>query len=258
MSLYGMLYIFFSIVLETFPISSSGHLELLHRIFEKLDLPDFCNEAIDLFLHGPIALVIALFFFNDWCFFIQNFPRTLPLIKKIFLRGIITDGITVLVYFLFYKKIFFLPVWIGFLITSGLLFSLYYCNKKPPFAEWNCYNAMLLGIVQSIALIPGISRLGSTFVCARWMGLSMRRSFQLSFLIEWPISCAAFLKGTYSLYHENKIVELLQLKVILVMIIAIVCGLCTLKLVERMLHEQREWIFSVYLVLVAMGSFLLV
>jgi len=258
MSLYNTLFLYLSVVLETFPISSSGHITVMQALFEKFRWPYYVDENYDLFFHGPIAIMVALFFFNDWFFIVKGFPRTLPYIKKIVCRGFITDSLTVLAYFLLFKNNAFIPVWVGFLITSALIFSLKWCRTSPPYCVWNYRNALMLGFVQSIALIPGISRLGSTFVCARWMGFSVRKALQLSFLIEWPISCAAFLKGMHALYQENKIVELLQLKVILVMIVAMVCGFFCLRLMQRILNEHCEWVFSVYLVIVAMGSFLLV
>lgn len=258
MSISCILYIFCSIVLESFPISSSGHCALLYSLFEKFRWTQPINENFDLFLHGPIALVVALFFFKDWFFILKGVPRTLPFIKKIFCYGFITDSITVPAYFLIFKNNTFLPIWLGFLITSLLIFSLKFCPTTRPYSVWNYQTALLLGIVQAGALMPGISRLGSTFVCARRMGFSVIRAFQLSFLIEWPISCAAFLKATCVFYQENKIVELLQLNVILVMIVAMVGGFFGLRLTQRILKEQMEWVFSVYLMMVAIGSFLLV
>lgn len=256
MSLYSLLYIYFSIVLESFPISSSGHVQLLQFFFNKA-LTDYSNQ-IDFFLHGPIACMVALFFFNDWFFLLQGLPKTFPYLRKIFFYGFITDSLTVFAYFFIFKDTQIIPVWAGFLITSMLLCSLQYCPSPSPNAAWDCRNAVILGIIQSIALLPGISRLGSTFVCARWMRFNATRAFQLSFLIEWPISCAAFLKGLFTLYKGNKIVELLQLKMILVMILAMVCGFGCLKLVQGLLHKQTVWLFSLYLLLAAVGSFFLV
>lgn len=246
------IYIFISIVLEAFPISSSGHSQLFCSITNYVTTY-VCNKSFDLVLHGPIAFIIPWYFFNDWILIIRQFPRTLGIIKKIFYNGLIIDSITVGAYFLFFKNNQYLPLWLGFVITSATLISLLWCPNYTSIKKWSSLNSVILGCVQAFSLTPGISRLGVTYATACWMGAKPLRAFQVSFLIELPISCAAFLKGVYEVKQENKIFELLQLKVILVMLIATICSFFCLKFTQKVL-VTHSWVFSMYVIIVAMIS----
>jgi undecaprenyl pyrophosphate phosphatase UppP len=57
-----LLIIFFQILLESFPVSSSGHVELLVRLTPGSGIPEF----FDHFLHGPTILILMILFRNDW------------------------------------------------------------------------------------------------------------------------------------------------------------------------------------------------
>lgn len=254
---YLYLVVFLSIILESFPISSSGHLKLLESFFNfcPSNVSCFLNENLEYFLHGPTAIVIALFFYNRWKVLLA-FNRSYSIIKKMFVRGIITDGITVAAYFFLLKDSVFLPLWVGFFITAVLLFSLYFKkNNAHVFATWNYSNASILGCAQALALIPGISRLGTTFVVARWLGFSAKKAFELSFLIEWPISAAAALKGTCHLYFNNQLGELLHLQMILIIIIAIVGALGGLWIMQQLFFTNKAWLFSFYMIIITMIAY---
>lgn len=239
-----------SIILESFPLSSSGHILLLQTLFKCNGIGFFLNENIEYFLHGSTALILAIFFYNRWKLFLI-IPRSLPLIQKMFMRGFITDGITVGAYFIFFKDNNLLPLWVGFLITGFLILSLFFCKKSRSNGVWSYSNAFILGVVQACALMPGISRFGSTFVAARWLGFSNKKAFELSFLIEWPINVAAALKGGYALYQHNQLFELLHLKMLLVMLIASSFALLGLCIMRQIIMNNSLWLFSIYLFLLA-------
>ena len=252
---YAALYILvgLAIILESFPISSSGHILLLQNIFQN-HLPFLFNESIDYFLHAPTAVVIALFFYKKWRILLTK--RGIRFWPKIFLLGAITDGITVISYFLFFKNAHspIIPIWSGFCITGIILLSMYFCNTQGK-TVWNATNAVILGIAQTCALIPGISRFGTTFAVARWLGFSSQRAFSLSFLIEWPISFAASLKGTYILTQTKQIYEFLHPSMLLVIILAMIGAYIGLYCMQKFIIKQYEWIIGFYLFLVATFAF---
>lgn len=150
---------------------------------------------IDFFLQWPILIVIAFFFVDRWRILLRK--RAIYCMQKIMFLGCITDSITVLSYFFAGSLLKEIPLYIGFILTAVMLISLYWCKKRD--GSWNFTTAVILGIVQSIALVPGISRFASTYCCARWLGICSRKSFELSFLLEWPLCFAAALQGTYIL-----------------------------------------------------------
>ncbi len=193
------LFIFVCIVLEMFPISSSGHLQLLTNYFQLVNLVPFSDKALSLFsdlLHFPIAIVLFLFFLK-----IVVPAHTIFNVKKdLLVFIIIADSITCLFYVLL-KQVhipnYFLPF--GFVITGLILLSLYFVPNtfvpNTPDNNLTIRKALLFGLIQGISLLPGISRFASTFALGRWLGFTASNAFVLSFVIQWPLLLAASAKA---------------------------------------------------------------
>lgn len=254
------------IVLESFPVSSSGHILLLEKILQWLSakkiilscLFDAHNAAIFMraeivehFLHGATAVVIALFFFKRWSFFFTHLRACFFLgIKLILLVGL-SDVMTSLFYFLFKViDLSFFPVWIGFVFSSLALFSLV-LRKDITYQTFTWKKALLIGLVQGIAFLPGVSRMGITFVVARWLKLSHKKAFEISFLVQWPLIMVAFLNSiTFrKIYSDASMLPLLFGKPMIITIMcASVIAFLALWLVQILLYRKKSWIFSLYLV----------
>lgn len=132
------------IVLESFPVSSSGNVELLMGFLSKLigvnQVPALCQQFL-FFLHGPTVIVLGVFFFKQWrTYCVKLFPFTFTLqrntkhdasVYPLVVFGFITNAITVFFYalnhYFQFTTFFSVPLWLGFLITTLLLFS---CNQK--------------------------------------------------------------------------------------------------------------------------------
>ena len=83
----------------------------------------------------------------------------------------------------------------AFLLTGGLLFSARAALARKPEAEPTVATALLMGFAQAFALVPGISRSGSTVVAGLWGGVAGREAAAFSFLMAIPaILGAAVLK----------------------------------------------------------------
>ncbi len=256
--MYSLLLVFFSIVLESFPISSSGNILLIkhymqnyfHIVFDTVMLDD-----LNYLVHGAIACVIALFFFKRWIRYITTFPRSLPIIAKVIALGFITESITLICYLVISLfDIRFSLISVDFIMTSCALISLRYCPKKEN-VTWNWFNALWLGLAQGIALLPGISRFGLTFVAARWLGFANKKAFELSFLIGWPINLAACSLGLVKLYQHN-LLEILNFSMLFIMMIASGVSLISLYGVSRLINAYKLWIFSGYTMALAIITFL--
>src|SRR3990167_11335022 len=163
---YAYIYavIILQIILESLPISSSGHLKLLEIINQKFDiffyfpLQNFgLNYEI---LHLPSILVIFIFFFQDFLEIILITFKSLRNFLQVFAFIFITNSITILFYlFHKFKVLPEIPLSLGFFITGILLFSLLFCTKSIKNNNfWPIKNAFILGIAQGMALFSGISR----------------------------------------------------------------------------------------------------
>ena len=209
------------IIVESLPISSSGHVKLIESIGLRLypqSSYNFIPKSIEYFFHGPTILILMIFFFKDIFYLLTNFSKNIDFISYWLTLVFIADLITVFFYFLFQyfeiKNINFfayfysdffsssLSYFLGFLITAGLLISLKFISNNN-LTTLNYKHAIILGIVQGISLLPGISRLASTFVAACWLGITFQSAFYFSCAIQFPLICAGFLKGCYFVYNNQ-------------------------------------------------------
>jgi len=176
-------------VTEFLPISSTGHLILTSKL---LGIPDsnFLKSFEIAIQFGSILAVVVLYFkklitdFKTW--------------KKVLIAFLPTAVIG----FLFYKiikNIFLssaiLVVWSLFLGGVILIaFELWQKNKKAKIVSINEINnkkSFWIGVCQSIAAIPGVSRSGATIVSGMLMGISREVIVEFSFLLAVPTMAAA-------------------------------------------------------------------
>lgn len=263
--LYYMCAVTVPIALEGLPISSSGHVLLCAAIISRFygSLPGLPTD-LDHIVHLPIALIVALFFAPRWLYLLTHINRLWYYLFKIIYLGFITVGTTGCVYVaLKYSGVEWFPLWLGYSITTALLFSLRYCAQQheqdlvltKSMSQWNMYSALLLGAVQGLALLPGISRLGITYVTARWLGMRAQKAFELSFLIEWPISFAGFLLGAYSMHRVGTLSSITPMYWLL-MLAASVVGLVGLWVMQQLVDTERVWLLGWYTAFVAVIALL--
>ncbi|MBY0353425.1 hypothetical protein K2W90_03610 [Candidatus Babeliales bacterium] len=114
--------------------------------------------------------------------------------------------------------------------------------------SWSTYA--ILGLVQGLALLPGISRFASTYAAARWLGFTQRRAFQVCFLLELPVVIAAFVVfGIGGACMQNGWSLILQPTTMLVVAGATVVGYGALWCAWWLAERRLLWLFSGYLLL---------
>ncbi len=237
------------IILESFPISSSGHSALLafwcplpHYLLMAKPFITYVNYA----LHMPTAIIICLFFIREWSFPFIHFRRCWKIILKISGLTALASMVTVVGYGItsLIQKIM-LPLPISFAITGVILLSLRWCPRGD--AKWNTPKAIVLGVIQAFAFVPGISRLACTYVASRWMGISVRRAFQISLLIQWPLILSASIYSCILL--RTSMSELLNIPFVWVMLSACVIAYAGLYLVSKMVKKKILWWWGAYMLL---------
>jgi undecaprenyl-diphosphatase len=245
---------------EFLPVSSSGHLLLAQRLF-GIRGPEL---AFDLLLHlGTLAAV--LFFLraeigsivsslvrrNSWAAPSEWGRRDLWL-------AIVASIPTGIIGIAFHKTVetdlTFGGIGARYLVltTMLLLTNLRFRHKADPEQiEW--WEAAAIGVIQGLAVFPGLSRSGSTIILALLLGIAPRRAAKFSFLISVP----AILGG--AVFTLMKGVSHLPGFGISVagFLVALVVGYVTLLVVERLVVKGRFQRFAPYTACLAVLSFYL-
>ena len=182
---------------EFLPVSSSGHIELGKAI---LNIKTSDNLLFSIVVHGATALSTLIVFRKD---IIDIFKGLLQFknndsfhyVMKIFI-SMIPIG---LVGLLFEDRINALftgnVVFVGFmLVITGILLTFTYYAKNTT-KEVTYDRAVIIGVVQALAILPGISRSGSTISAALILGVDKEKATKFSFImVLLPIAGAMLLK----------------------------------------------------------------
>ena len=240
-------------VTEFLPVSSSGHLVLLHTLFGHQE----SELLFDLFLHlGTMAAVLILFRRKILLFLTTE--------RKLFYFVILGSFPTALLGALFAKtleKFFTQPhtVGWGFLMTALWLFlgERFRPKEGKGLSGW---KAIAVGISQGIAITPGISRSGSTIATALLLGVEGSLAVEYSFLLSIPAVTGAFLYKTLSKGHAPFIFATFFGKEGIVVAIgtltAMGFGIFAIKMISRLVAKRKLYFFSIYLVLLGIMTLL--
>lgn len=220
---------------EFLPISSSGHLNLFQSIFGYTP-----SLSLDIFFHLA-TLVSVLFFFRAKIkdFFSKIpyiFVGTIPTILAVFLFKSQIDKI--------FQEANLLPYF--FLITSLLLFLTKFTKQKNKKITFKM--AFLIGIFQSLAILPGVSRSGATIFAGLLLGLSAIDAFNFSFYLFIPAMIGALILD-YSAIN-------LTPDFIFPFIICMSIGLVALSILKKSLISKNFWKFGFYTLMLALALFI--
>jgi undecaprenyl-diphosphatase len=204
-------------ITELFPISSLGHSVILPKLFSwniNQNDPFFLTFLVA--THAATAIVLFIFFWKDWKRIILGIIRSLKIreIKEtdadaklgwLLVIATIPAGILGLLFEEQLKTLFASPQLVAFvLIFNGVLLLgaeiLRRKKKEQPaigsnerIAKLSWTQAIKVGTMQCLALIPGFSRTGATITGSLLVGLSHEDAARYSFLLATPIIGAAAL-----------------------------------------------------------------
>ncbi|MEL6123893.1 MAG: undecaprenyl-diphosphate phosphatase [Bacteroidota bacterium] len=176
---------------EFLPVSSSGHLELLNHFFGSSDSID-SDLMMVVLVHLGTCLSIVVVFWKDLIALFRSLcalerSEELDLVGQILLSMLpaLVVGLT------FEEQIeglFEGGIWhvgIFFICTGGLLFLTSFTKDRSNKLTYG--RALLIGIAQAVAILPGISRSGMTIAVALLLGVSRDRAARFSFLMVLPV-----------------------------------------------------------------------
>jgi len=230
---------------EFLPISSSGHLVLLHALFGFKEP----TLLFDLYLHLGTTIAVCVCFGKE---ILKYLSKERKVLGYLFLSTLATAMIG-LPFEKMFESFFMNPqvVGLGFLMTSGvLLVGERFGGKKEEALSGK--KAFLIGLGQGLAMVPGISRSGVTIVAGLLLGLKSAFAVQYSFLLLIPTVLGAFIvKLLRGKELDSVIFPFVGEKGFVFgtgMLVAALFGMVSIPVVSRMVEKRKLSLFSVYLV----------
>jgi undecaprenyl-diphosphatase len=229
---------------EFLPISSSGHLVIVQSL-----LPDFTQPGalFDVVLHLGTLFAVGVFFYQD----IVKIQ-----VKYIYLLVLATIPV-VIIGFIFqeYIELLFIStkaVGVALVITGvmNLFVDKFKTKKSTP----NTRDAIIMGIAQAVAIIPGISRSGSTIFAGVGREVKRKDAARFSFLLSIPAIFGASILQFSSHLNSNDIHIGFY---ILGFLSALASGVCAIRLTLKMLQKRNFKYFAYYCFFVGVLAFLI-
>ncbi len=238
---------------EFLPISSSGHLVLMQKLF-GIEEPSL---AFSVLLHVGTLIPVLVVYWKDFWRLIKNpFQRmtallifgTIPAVVVALLFGDLVDS-----FFSTGKTLS-----MGFFITGIiLLVSDRFNEGSKKMKNVSPVDAILIGCCQAIAITPAISRSGSTITGALFRGLNRKDAAKFSFMLSVPaILGGAVLEIVKILKGENVMEGFQFLPAALGFIASMITGYFAIKFMIKLIQNRSLKYFSFYVF--GVGAFVLI
>lgn len=254
---------------EFLPISSSGHLVLFEEILNFKQ----SGIAFEVFVHFGTLIAVLIAFRKD----IWKMVVLLPALPKFIFNGVrindSDDEHNALAFFIIIgsipaavigilfenqiESLFDSPilVLVALFITGVIVWSSKYPKETRPFM--NSFHAFLIGIAQAFAIIPGISRSGSTILTALWLGIKRETAARFSFLLSIPVIFGASLIKFKDLMETPPPSDQI-LNLIVGSIAALISGYFAIILLLDIVRKQKlEW-FGIYCIVISVVGLVII
>ena len=248
---------------EFLPVSSSGHLALFQHFF-GLNADGEEMVAFNLLLHFATVIALIIYFRREvftvlyewlsgwtgkrlpgwtygWAILIASFFTAavgLPMRKTV---DLISAS----------------PMYVG----CGLILTAVILATVPIISHNNRKNSLLkiaivVGIAQGIAVLPGVSRSGMTIAASLLMGMGLSEAFKFSFMISIPAILGANLLEFLKFYKSGEAV-IMPDGYLLACIAAFVLGLAALGIMRRLVLTEKWPYFGIYCFILGTGAILI-
>ena len=237
-------------ITEFLPISSSGHLRVLHQFLNFYDNFLF----LDVVLHFGTLLAIVLCFRKKIMFLLKEifckhnwkyFWLVVVACVPAFFAGMFLKG--------FVGKFFDLKiVGVCFIITAILLVFVNSKKGDKEIKDLSYFDSFKIGLMQAFAILPGISRSGFTLGGGMLSGLKKEEAFDFSFILSIPVILGASLfEGISNFSNFTSNVSLY----VVGLITSFIFGILGIYLFRFLVKKSKLWVFSIYLVVLSILIF---
>ena len=240
---------------EFLPVSSSGHLYIAEKLLKIQDN----ILLINLFLHlATLLAVVVVYRKIIWELIKRPFQ---PLTLKLIISTLITIFFAVIYEILNLGKVLDCYVGFYFLITAILLLVTYIFQKKAStitVGEVGYKSAIIVGLSQGFAVLPGISRSGSTISTLVLLGNDETKSSEYSFLLSIPIIIGGFAIELLKAKNLSLVFNEINVGyVVFAFVLTFLVAILSIKLTIKMLKKNKFIYFSIYLFILGIITIIL-
>lgn len=244
---------------EPLPISSSGHLVVLRHFFDIKTL----GLTFEVIVHFGSLLAVTLVYRRDlakliresYLYMLHRNTRYVTSFKfsmYLLLATIITGVLGLLLEDMIsntFSKILYIGI--AFLITSFFIWLIQrlHGHKTKETIKWT--DAAIIGLAQALALIPGISRAGTTIVAGMLLGIERQTTLRFSFLLFIPVGLGVNIMSAKDVYHTVLDNELL-IPYMIAFLAATITTYYALKGFIHIMIQGKLVIFSTYCLIIGL------
>ena len=239
---------------EFIPVSSSGHLVLVQEIFNQ-NVDHLFIQALDI----GTAMALIIYFWprlKDLAVRVTQ-KKDYRLTRNILITSVPAGILGLLLSTMIERSSVLLsPLLVAIMLgTVGIIMvfvdRLPHLSSRKNGSDLSPKRALIIGIAQAFALVPGVSRSGSTIIASRFMGLSPAKAAEYSFMASIPIMIGLiaklFLKPSDRAYMFSH-VEL----IVFGNIAAFISGLIAIRFLLRFLENHGLTVFGWYRIIISL------
>ena len=240
---------------EFFPISSSGHL-MIGKIL--LGINSY-GSSVDIVLHLGTLLSILVFWKKDLKIEIRDFKRGdrklfftifVACLPAIFVGFFLNDKIENYFFNIDYENSFPNFLIFNYIAMFFFIFITKYFHKNNK-TDIIYIHAFIIGLMQCIAFMPGISRSGITILAALMLGYSFRKAIKFSFYLAIPILMFAGFKLLLDNFNTFTFDMYLSSILALGFVASFIFGYIILHFLDVIIKNKKFWLFSFYCLLIS-------
>jgi undecaprenyl-diphosphatase len=237
---------------EFLPVSSDGHLAVIGHVAGVHTPGVFVEVALHVATLGSILVVYGRRFWQLAIDVLRRQPDALRY-AGLLIIGMFPAGLVGIFLQHFIERAFD-TLWaagVGFLVTGAFLWSTRYRAPPPSpppategLARPTPLGALIIGLAQAFAPLPGVSRSGTTIASGLWVGLGPVAAADFSFLMAIPLIAGA---GLVEARHAAvDIAQVGAVPLLVGCIVAFVSGVFAIRFLVAMLRRGRFYTFAPY------------
>ncbi len=229
-------------VTEFLPISSSGHLVIFQHFMNIEE-----GLTLNVFLHFGTLLAVVVVFWDDIIGMI-TLKKDYRKLTYYVILGSVPAGVIGILFEDTFERLFstITVVGIALLVTGTLLWlSDRIENKERSIQDMDWNDSIVVGFAQAFAIIPGISRSGSTIVGGLFKGLNRQLAAKFSFLLSIPVIGGATLLKTKDLVTMG-MGDITFFELLVGTLSATLAGYFSIKLLLKLINKEKLSVFAYY------------